>query len=151
MHVTTGDLNNPKLRTLLTYHFQDLQTKSSPETSFVLDLSALQKPNITIYTVWDGDELLGCGAIKELDPTHGEIKSMRTAPEHLRKGVARALVQHMITEAKRRQYSRLSLETGTVAAFVDAKRLYERCGFVRCEPFADYVAHEDNMFMTIEL
>lgn len=151
MQVTTGDLNNPKLQSLLIYHFQDLQSKSTPETSFVLDLSALRKPNITIYTVWEGDELLGCGAIKELDSTHGEIKSMRTAPEHLRKGVARVLVQHMITEAKRRKYNRLSLETGTVAAFANAKRLYEGCGFERCEPFADYVAHEDNMFMTIKL
>lgn len=151
MQVTTGDLSNPKLQSLLTYHFQDLQNKSSPETAFVLDLSALQKPNITIYTAWDGDELLGCSAIKELDSTHGEIKSMRTAPEHLRKGVARALVQHMITEAKRRKYHRLSLETGTVAAFADAKRLYERSGFERCEPFADYVAHKENMFMTIKL
>ncbi|EEA23610.1 hypothetical protein TMatcc_002482 [Talaromyces marneffei ATCC 18224] len=151
MQVTAGDLNNPKLQSLLAYHLLDLQTKSTPETSFVLDLTALRKPTMTIYTIWEGDELLGCGAIKELDSTHGEIKSMRTAPEHTRKGVARALVQHMITEARRRRYTRLSLETGTVAAFADAQRLYERSGFVRCEPFADYVAHEDNMFMTINL
>lgn len=151
MQITTGDLNNPKLQSLLAYHFEDLQLKSAPETSFVLDLSALRKPNITIYTAWEGDELVGCGAIKELDPKHGEIKSMRTAPGHLRKGVAKALVQHMITEAKQRKYNRLSLETGTAAAFADAQRLYQGCGFEKCEPFADYVSHEDNMFMTIKL
>ncbi|EED22629.1 carboxyphosphonoenolpyruvate phosphonomutase-like protein [Talaromyces stipitatus ATCC 10500] len=138
MLVTTGDLNNSKVQSLLVHHFRDLQCKGSADTSFVLDLTALRQPSITIFTAWDGDELLGCGALKELDATHGEIKSMRTAPEHTRKGVAKNIVHHIITEARRRNYTRLSLETGTASAFSDAQRLYQRLGFEECRPFCDY-------------
>lgn len=151
MLVKTSDLSDPKVQSLLHYHFEDLQSKGPAETSYVINLSGLQDPSITIFTAWDGDQLLGCGALKELDATHAEIKSMRTAPEHLQKGVGKAIVQHIIEEAKRRKYTRLSLETGTREAFMSAQRLYGRLGFERCEPFGSYVAHDDNIFMTIAL
>jgi putative acetyltransferase len=102
-------------------------------------------------SVWENGELLGCGALKELAPHHGEIKSMRTASAHVRKGVARAVVHHIIAEAKRRGYRRLSLETGSQAAFEPARRLYAACGFTYCEPFAEYVNDPNSAFMTLEL
>jgi putative acetyltransferase len=124
---------------------------SPPESVHALPIEELRSPNITFWSVWEGGELLGCGALKELDPHHGEIKSMRTAPRHLRKGVAGAVLDHIIDEAKRRGYGRLSLETGSMVAFEPARRLYAQFGFTYCEPFADYVADPNSVFMTMEL
>src|SRR4029453_4788494 len=109
-------------------HLRDMHRLSPPESVHALDLPALSKPDITFWTVWSAGELLGCGALKELDSAHGEIKSMRTALEHRRKGVARAMLEHIIAEARRRSYIRLSLETGSMAAFRPARNLYERFG-----------------------
>ena len=116
-----------------------------------LDLAALRKPGITFWSAWDGAELLGCGALKELAPGHGEIKSMRTATPHLRKGVAAAILHHILEEAGRRSYRRLSLETGSGDAFAPALSLYARFGFQPCDPFADYVLDPHSVFMTLEL
>jgi putative acetyltransferase len=116
-----------------------------------LDIEELRKPDVTFWTVWENGELLGCGALKELDPRHAEIKSMRTASRHLRKGVAATLLKHIIEEAKRRGYGRLSLETGAEDDFEPARRLYANFGFTRCSPFADYVEDPNSVFMTRKL
>ena len=124
---------------------------SPPKSMHALDIEALRQPGITFWTAWENGELLGCGAIKELSPRHGEIKSMRTAAPHLRKGVARKLLDHILEEAKRRRYRRLSLETGSLEAFAPARRLYGGFGFKQCRPFADYVEDPHSIFMTMEL
>jgi len=121
---------------------------SPPESIHALDLDALRKPEITFWSVWQGTELMGCGAIKQLDAGHGEIKSMRTASAHLRKGVAASLMRHILEEAGRRSYRRLSLETGSEEAFAPARSLYASFGFQFCGPFADYAEDPYSVFMT---
>jgi putative acetyltransferase len=124
---------------------------SPPESVHALDLERLRKPDVTFWSVWHDSQLLGCGALKELDARHGEIKSMRTATAHLRKGVAASLMRHILEESRRRSYRRLSLETGSMAAFAPARGLYTRFGFQPCGPFADYVEDPNSVFMTREL
>jgi putative acetyltransferase len=124
---------------------------SPPESIHALDVAALRQPGITFWTVWESGELLGCGAIKELDSQHGEIKSMRTSSSHLRKGVAKKLLNHILEEASRRGYGRVSLETGSMEAFEPARKLYAGFGFTYCEPFADYVEDPNSVFMTRRL
>ena len=117
----------------------------------MLDLAALRRPGITFWTVWDGRALLGCGALLQLDARHGEIKSMRTAEAHRRRGVAQAMLTHLIDEARRRGYARMSLETGSQPTFVPAQQLYLRNGFADCGPFADYTDDPNSVYMTREL
>jgi len=124
---------------------------SPPESVHALDIEGLRKPDITFWSVWEGGELLGCGALKELDSQHAEIKSMRTSSSHLRRGVAKYLLNYMLEEARRRGYSRVSLETGSMEAFEPARQLYANFGFTYCEPFADYVEDPYSVFMTREL
>jgi putative acetyltransferase len=124
---------------------------SPPESIHALDLEALRNPDITFWSVWQDSELMGCGAMKELDSRHGEIKSMRTASLHLRKGVAARLMRHILEEAKRRTYERLSLETGSMDAFAPARSLYASFGFKPCGPFANYVEDPYSVFMTREV
>jgi putative acetyltransferase len=121
---------------------------SPPESVHALDIDALCSPEITFWAAWEERELLACGALLELDSRHGEIKSMRTATAHLRKGVASRILEHIIKEAERRSYTRLSLETGSMEAFAPARTLYTSFGFVFCEPFADYVPDPYSVFMT---
>lgn len=151
MRVRIDDLSGPEIRALLEEHLRGMYLLSPPESVHALDIEALRRPEITFWTVWDGSELLGCGALKELDPRHAEIKSMRTAAAHLRKGVAAYLLGYMLEEAARRGYTRLSLETGSQDGFEPARRLYARFGFDYCEPFADYVEDPNSVFMTREL
>jgi len=151
MQIIVDDLTRPLVQDLLREHVRDMHRYSPPESVHSLDLEAMQRPEITFWTVWDGNELLGCGALKELDPTHGEIKSMRTVAAHLRKGVARALLAQIIAEARRRGYHRLSLETGSSAAFHPAQKLYESFGFTYCGPFGSYIEDPFSVFMTLEL
>ena len=125
--------------------------KKPPDHVFALDLSALQAPNITVWSVWDGDILLGIGALKELGDGTGELKSMRTDPHHLRKGVAAALLEHIIGEARRRGLWRLSLETGTGPAFGAALALYRKRGFIDGEAFAHYERSDFNQFLHLAL
>ncbi len=148
VQIRLDDLSGPEIRALLEEHLRSMHSLSPPESVHALDLDGLRQPEITFWTVWSGNELLGCGALKELDPRHGEIKSMRTAQAHLRKGVARAMLEHIIREAKRRSYARLSLETGSMKAFEPAQRLYASYGFTHCPPFADYAEDPNSVFMT---
>lgn len=151
MQIRIDDLQGPEVRRLLSEHLHSMTLHSPPESIHALDISGLRAPDVTFWAAWEGSELLGCGALKELDPEHGEIKSMRTVTTHLRKGVARALLTHIIDEARRRGYVRLSLETGSAAAFEPAQRLYASAGFAFCQPFADYVEDPYSVFMTREL
>ncbi len=151
LRIRRDDLSGPEVQALLAEHLQGMRRISPPESVHALDLDALREPEITFWTAWSGGDLLGCGALKELSPEHGEIKSMRTASAHLRKGVARAVLDHILEEARRRGYARLSLETGATAAFAPAHRLYEGFGFTYCAPFADYGEDPHSVFMTREL
>lgn len=149
--IRIDDLSGPEIAQLLREHLQDMALHSPPESIHALDLEALRNPEITFWTVWEGSELLGCGALKQLDPRHGEIKSMRTAAAHKGKGVAAGLLSHIVEEAKRRGYERLSLETGSMQAFAPAHKLYARFGFETSPPFADYIEDPNSVFMTKEL
>ena len=148
MSIRLDDLRGPEVRALLAEHLSNMHEISPPESVHALDLEALRHPSITFWTAWSGKDLLGCGALKELDLSHGEIKSMRTASAHRRSGVARAILQRIVTEARARSYARLSLETGSQPQFLPARRLYESFGFAYCGPFADYAEDPNSMFMT---
>jgi putative acetyltransferase len=151
MNIIVDDLKGPEIRALLQEHLDGMKLTSPPESIHALDLEALRKPDITFWTVWEDGELFGCGALKELDPLHGEVKSMRTAERHRKKGVARAVLTTIIAETKRRGYRRLSLETGSNEHFAPARGLYESLGFVYCEPFADYRLDPNSVYMTLRI
>jgi putative acetyltransferase len=148
MEIRRDDLAGAEIRALLAEHLRNMHELSPPESVHALDVSGLLRPEITFWTVWSNGELLGCGALKELASAHGEVKSMRTASAHRRKGVGRAMLEHIIAEARRRSYTRLSLETGSLPAFEPARRLYESYGFTYCPPFADYTDDPNSVFLT---
>ncbi len=151
MDIRIDDLRGPEIARLLQEHLDEMFLHSPPESVHALDLDKLRRPEITFWTVWEDGELLGCGALKALDAAHGEIKSMRTATRHLRRGVAATLMRHILQVARQRGYRRLSLETGSPDAFQPARAMYERFGFGECGPFGDYVEDPYSVFMTIEL
>jgi putative acetyltransferase len=151
VNIKIDDLQGPEIAALLQEHLDNMHSLGPPESVFALDLSRLRQPDITFWSAWEGRELAGCGAIKQLDAQHAEVKSMRTAKAFLRKGVASQILAHIIEAAQQRGYKRLSLETGTVSAFEPAHRLYSSYGFKHCGPFADYVEDQNSIFMTKEL
>jgi putative acetyltransferase len=151
MDIRTDDLTDPRVASFLREHLHDMARHSPPESIHALDLEGLRRPEVTFWTAWNGDELLGTGALKELSPEHGEIKSMRTAPAHRREGVAAVVLNHILDESRRRGYRRVSLETGSMAAFAPAHSLYAKFGFRSCGPFADYTEDSNSIFMTKEL
>ena len=148
MEIRIGELRNEDVIALLKEHHEDMLFHSPPESVHALDLSALESPDVTFWSFWVNQELAGIGALKELDKTHGEIKSMRTSSNYLRKGIARKLLEHIINQANIRSYKKLSLETGTMDAFLPAQRLYQQFGFQECEPFGNYKEDPYSMFMT---
>lgn len=148
LRIKPDDLSGSEARVLLEAHVRSLRSISPPGSAHALDLDGLRRPEISFWTAWSGPCLVGCGALKELDPRHGEVKSMRTVAAHLRRGVARAMLVHLIDEARRRGYARLSLETGAQAEFEPARRLYESFGFDYCLPFDAYVDDPNSVFMT---
>jgi putative acetyltransferase len=145
------DLSSPAIADLLAEHLHDMYEQSPPGSVHALDLDDLKKPEITFWAIWDGETLVGCGALKELDERHGEIKSMRTAHAYRGKGAGKLMVRFLIDEARKRNYKRLSLETGSMAFFDPARRLYESNGFEYCGPFADYVLDPNSVFMMMAL
>jgi len=149
--ISEDDLRGPEIVALLNAHLDTMRQHTPPESVHALDLEALRKPEITFWTVWDESQLLGCGALKELDEDHGEIKSMHTAAAARGRGVARGLVEHILDEARRRSYKRLSLETGSPEAFAPARELYSAFGFRFCGPFGDYAYDPFSVYMTLEL
>ena len=149
--IKLGDFDDARVKALLSRHLEGMHEHSPPGHVFALDCSGLRRPEISFYTLWEGEDLLGFGALKELEPWAGEIKSMRTADEHLRKGVAAAILEHIIAEARRRRYSRLSLETGSGPAFEPALTLYRRYGFLNGGAFGEYGRSSFNQFLHLEL
>jgi putative acetyltransferase len=148
MEIRVDDLRGPEIRALLEDHLAEMHRNSPPESVHALDLDALRAPGITFWTAWSGKDLMGCGALKELEPTHGEVKSMRTAPAFRRQGVGKAMLAQIIREAEARRYHRLSLETGSMEAFLPARELYESFGFSYCPPFGDYALDPNSVFLT---
>ncbi len=138
MEIREGGLDDSRVHALLETHFAGMLANSPKESTHFLDLSGLAAPDVTFWTVWDGEDLLGCGALRQLDSGHGEIKSMRTASEHLRRGTGAKLVGHILSTARERGYRRVSLETGSGEAFDAAHALYRQFGFTDCGPFGDY-------------
>lgn len=151
MEIRIDDLRGAEIAQLLEQHLQDMRRVSPPESVHALDLEGLRVPEITFWAVWDRTALAGCGALKELDFHHGEIKSMRTAPEFRNHGVASLMLRHLIEEARKRCYTRLSLETGSMTFFEPARRLYRKFGFEDCGPFSDYTNDPNSVFMTKQL
>jgi putative acetyltransferase len=151
MQIRIDDLRDAEVAALLATHLEFCRATSPPHSVHALDLDRLRVPEITFWSVWDGASLLGCGALKELDPSHGEIKSMHTAARHRGSGIGLRLVEHIVAEARSRAYRRLSLETGSQSAFAPARGLYSRFGFVECAPFAGYLPDPNSVFMTLDL
>ena len=149
--IKLDDLSSPAIAELLSEHLRDMYEQSPPGSVHALDLEDLKKPEITFWAIWDGDVLVGCGALKELDHEHGEIKSMRTAHAFRGKGAGKFILRHIIDEARSRGYKRLSLETGSMAFFDPARQLYESYGFSYCGPFDHYILDPNSVFMTMEL
>jgi putative acetyltransferase len=151
MKIVVDDLSGPEIAAFLAEHVQQMHEITPLENAYALDLDGLRRPDITFWTAIDGTALVGCAALKRLDPTHAELKSMRTAPVRQRTGVASRILEHVIGAARERGYRRLSLETGTAEFFLPARRLYEKFGFGYCGPFGDYQPSPHNTFMTREL
>jgi putative acetyltransferase len=141
--------STPAVLALISLHVAEINRMVN--SCDVLDISSLQASNVTFYSAWEGNELMGIGALKELSPTHGEVKSMRTAAPHFRKGVGRAIVEHLVNVAKERGYSRLSLETGKDASFESARDFYTNMGFGFCDPYGELPPCPDSSFMTLKL
>jgi putative acetyltransferase len=151
MRIELDDLTRPEVHALLREHLAHMHELSPPESVHALDLAKLRTPDISFWTAWDGATLLGCGALKQLDPQHGEVKSMRTPTALRGKGAGRTLMAHIVDQAKARGYRRLSLETGSHPAFDPAVSLYRSFGFAVCGPFADYPLDPHSVFMTLAL
>jgi len=151
MTIRIDDLAAPEVVAFLEDHIADMRSVSPPESKHALDLAGLKKPEITFWTAWNDRCLVGCCALKQLDATHGEVKSMRVAKAKRSQGIGAALVSHLAETAKARGYKRLSLETGAFPFFAPARQLYRRCGFKECSPFAEYKPDPNSVFMTLEL
>ncbi|WP_062429377.1 GNAT family N-acetyltransferase [Herbidospora daliensis] len=151
MEIAVDDLSGPEIAAFLEEHVREMRATTPPESKHALDLDGLRRPGVTFWSVRDGGVIVGCGAIKALDDVHAEVKSMRTAAARKRSGVASLLLGHLIAEAARMGFTRLSLETGSAAFFAPARSLYEKFGFAYCEPFADYRPDPLSVFMTREL
>ena len=147
MDIQVGKLRSKEVVSLLQEHHEDMLQHSPAESVHALDLSALEEPSISFWSLWINQELAGIGALKELDKEHGEIKSMRTSSKHMRKGVADKLLAHIIKQSKIRSYKTLSLETGTANAFLPAQKLYNKFGFQECKPFSNYIEDPFSLFM----
>ena len=151
MQIVEGGLDDPRVIELLHTHLVRAAAETAPGSAHALDLSGLRSADISFWSAWDGGSLLGVGALKQLSPDHGEVKSMHTAEAMRRRGVGAAVLRHIIASARARGMSRLSLETGAWPYFAPARALYARHGFVECPPFGDYRPDPNSVFMTLAL
>jgi putative acetyltransferase len=148
VRIVVDDLTGPQIARFLEEHVAEMLSISPPESKHALDLEALRAPDVTFWSVLDGGTVVGCGALKRLDAGHAEVKSMRTAAARKRSGIASLVLGHIIAEAGRMGFARLSLETGSADFFAPARKLYEKFGFTYCEPFADYCPDPLSVFLT---
>ncbi|MBM3521887.1 MAG: GNAT family N-acetyltransferase [Alphaproteobacteria bacterium] len=151
MRIEVDDVTRPAVLVLLEEHLRNMHELSPPEHVFAFDAAKLRAPDVTLWTAWDGDVLAGCGALKQLDATSGEIKSMRTPANRRGRGAGRVILAHLLAVARDRGYRDLYLETGNHPAFGPAQHLYESVGFQRSGPFADYVENGSSVFMHLSL
>jgi putative acetyltransferase len=151
MRIIQGDFSDARVIDLLHVHLTNSRAQTAPGSDHALDATGLQSPDISFWTIWEDETLLGLGALKRLSPDHGEVKSMHTAQSMRRRGAARAMLGHIIAAARARGMSRLSLETGSWEYFWPAHALYKSHGFVECPPFADYVPDPNSVFMSLDL
>jgi putative acetyltransferase len=151
MNIVPGDFSDPRIIELLSIHLTAARAESPPCSVHALDLTGLQTPDISFWAAWDGEVLMGIGALKQLTPDHSEVKSMHTAEALRGRGAGSAMLRHIIGAARARGHSRISLETGSMAYFEPARALYRRQGFKEYEPFADYGPDPNSVFMTLEL
>ncbi len=151
MKISRGDLSDDRILRLLRYHFDMCHAVTPPGSAHVFDVSRLAAPEIDFWAAWDGETLLGTGAMKPLDATHGEVKSMHTAEAARRRGVGSAMLCHIITTSRERGLQRLSLETGSFGYFQPAVALYKSHGFEECPPFGDYRTDPNSVFLTLKL
>ncbi len=151
MEIRPDELTGDAIVALLQEHLAHMRSVSPPESTHALDIDGLRAPDVSFWSAWSGQTLLGCCALRRLDASHGEIKSMRTATTHLRKGVAARLLEHLFDEARRRRYHTLYLETGSMDAFRPARALYRRYGFSESPPFANYEPDPNSVFMRCDL
>lgn len=149
--IIEDDLGGAKIASLLRLHLDEMHQWSPPESVHAMPIERLRQPDVTFYSAWDGERLAACGAIKHLSDDHGELKSMRAHPDYRGKGAGRAILDHLMAEARRRGYARVSLETGRPEPFLPARRLYESEGFAECPPFADYTEDPFSICMTRQL
>jgi putative acetyltransferase len=148
VRIVVDDLTGPEIVRFLEEHVREMRAITPPESKHALDLDALRGPDITFWSVLDGDAVVGCGALKRLDARHAEVKSMRTLAARKRSGIASLMLGHIIAEAQRMGFTRLSLETGSAEFFAPARKLYEKFGFTYCEPFAGYRPDPLSVFLT---
>ena len=149
--IREDDLTGEAIAALLRLHLSEMHQWSPVCSVHAMPIERLRAPDVTFYTAWDGDRLAACGALKQLDARHGELKSMRADPAYRGQGAGRAMLDHLLEVARARGYTRVSLETGRPEPFLPARRLYEANGFSECEPFGDYVADDFSICMTREL
>ena len=151
MRIVPGDLEDPRVVALLNFHLASARAATQEGSAHALDLTGLRSPDISFWTLWDGDTLLGVGALRRLSPEHGEIKSMHTAQAQRGRGCGRAMLRHLVAVARQEGLTRLSLETGSWDYFKPARALYAGEGFVACPPFADYRPDPNSVFMALDL
>jgi putative acetyltransferase len=151
MRIIEGGLDDPRVVALLHTHVVRARAETAAGSSHALDLAGLRAPEVTFWSAWEGEEVVGVGALKRLGAEHGEIKSMHTAEAARGRGVASALLREIVAGARARGMTRLSLETGSWSYFLPARALYLRHGFVECGPFGDYRADPNSVFMTLEI
>jgi putative acetyltransferase len=151
MKIMDGGLDDPRVQALLAHHYTTARAQTGRGSAHALDLSGLKSPDIRFWSMWDGEQVIAIGALKQLSEFHGEVKSMHTEQSHRQKGAGSAMLQHIISAARTMGFSRLSLETGSWPYFDRARRFYQRHGFAECPPFDSYVPDANSVFMTMEL
>ncbi|WP_028080279.1 GNAT family N-acetyltransferase [Solimonas soli] len=151
MRIVEGGLGDPRVIALLEFHLRTARAATAPGSAHALDLSGLRAPGVRFWALWDGEALLGVGALKDLGAGHGEVKSMHVALAARRRGAGSAVLRHIVAAARADGWTRLSLETGSWPYFEPARALYRRHGFVECAPFGDYRDDPNSVFMTLSL
>ena len=146
-----GNFDNLEVNDLLKKHFIELRSVSPAGSTHVLDIDGLKDPSIKFWSLWENNKLIGCGALKFLEKDHGEFKSIRVADEFRKKGIGERIINHLIDEAKKLEISKLSIETGAGEFFAPARKLFNKFGFKKSEPFAHYKVDPNSCYFTLDL